>query len=512
MFTNYNPKPTRVWTRVQNTYSTNQNNTNIPNNIVYVPLANQYMSPLNAQQHEQMLQKGNILQYKNNSSNLTKSQKYSQMSKGINATRKKSFATQSETYTNPNMSSMLRVNYVNMPYQNNPSGPFQTDIPNPFNCSSNIIQEGGSLVVNTTVDPCSGQIIKTVPIPNPIMSSTTQSGVPGVSVQLAWYPGVQSWYPRQRTTMPTSLDKWPEGYKGFVSAIDPSSAIPPKIPDIEPFIISPSMPIKPEAPTLTVLLLTAKSIEISWAINITEQIPITSFNIYVNNLLVQNVLNNRFFIAEITNLNIGTNSICITALSNNTESKKSNVVYLYFDNQTKTNEDSLNCTCNYFNKILNNNTVVQINTYLLQYINTANDPTDTTNINMDTYNTLSVGLTNFSNIMDPSCCFYNTIFLYQNILDAITLAFSNKNQLQSTITAAAQYKEDSQTLRDMTKLQDYLKTLGQSMKLFSFSVEPETVTIKPQYAVYNQRYGMPDNLKYDPTKLSEIMRELGISI
>jgi hypothetical protein len=58
----------------------------------------------------QMQKKGDILQYNNNKVNLTKSQKYVQIAKGINSYRRKSFATQSETYTNPNFN--RQVNFV----------------------------------------------------------------------------------------------------------------------------------------------------------------------------------------------------------------------------------------------------------------------------------------------------------------------------------------------------------------------------------------------------------------
>ena len=83
------PIPPRVWSRVQNRCTTNQNNVDVTNDIVYVPLTNQYLTPEQAQYEEQMIQKANILQYKCNSSNLTKKQKYSQISKGFGNLRKK---------------------------------------------------------------------------------------------------------------------------------------------------------------------------------------------------------------------------------------------------------------------------------------------------------------------------------------------------------------------------------------------------------------------------------------
>uniref|UniRef100_A0A6C0EQV7 Uncharacterized protein n=1 Tax=viral metagenome TaxID=1070528 RepID=A0A6C0EQV7_9ZZZZ len=220
---NYNPIPTRVWTRVQNqcTYINTSNN---PNDNVYIPLTNQYVTPLAAQEETQMMSKGNILQYKKNSANLTKNQKYSRISKGFGAARRKCYATQSQTYTNPNTSSLLRVNYNNIPYPNqivgspnNPSGPYQTNVPNPFDCSTNILQDGGNLVCNTYVNPCNGEIIQTNT--NTQCYPSYYSDVPGPITELCWNPKLQTWYPRQRYTMSTSLDKWPQGSDGVISAI-----------------------------------------------------------------------------------------------------------------------------------------------------------------------------------------------------------------------------------------------------------------------------------------------------
>ena len=226
------PIPPRVWSRVQNRCTTNQNNIDIINDIVYIPLTKQYVTPGQAQYEEQILQKGNILQYKNNSSNLTKKQKYTQICKGFGPSRKKCYATQSLTYTNPNTSSYLRANYTNIPPNtlvgtpNNVSGPYQTNVTNPFNCSTDILQEGGNLVCNAIVDPCSGKIIET--FQNPLCYPTTCSDVPGTPIELCWYPNLQTWFPRNRYTMSNGLDKFPTNYKGFVSAVP--------IPDIVPVI------------------------------------------------------------------------------------------------------------------------------------------------------------------------------------------------------------------------------------------------------------------------------------
>jgi titin len=99
-------------------YTTGPNpNTNPPNQYP-VPnpprLWSRFISPcpgINADYNAlNMRRKAEILKYKNNSSNLTKSQEYSMASRNA-LTRKKSWATQSETYTNPNID--------NLPVSNN---------------------------------------------------------------------------------------------------------------------------------------------------------------------------------------------------------------------------------------------------------------------------------------------------------------------------------------------------------------------------------------------------------
>ena len=58
--------------------------------------------------------KGNILQYKDNSSNLTNQERYAQIMKGSWTNRTKTFATQSVDYTNPNTHGFKRVNYTSI--------------------------------------------------------------------------------------------------------------------------------------------------------------------------------------------------------------------------------------------------------------------------------------------------------------------------------------------------------------------------------------------------------------
>jgi hypothetical protein len=223
----YNPIPPRVWSRVQNpcTYI-------IPGSQytqAYIPLTGQVVSQAQADYEAKQIYKGNILQYKGNSARFTKSQRYSQLAKMAGPNRTKVFATQSQTYTNPNTTGLLRVGYSTYPFPNqipgapnNISGPFAYGIPNPYDCSGNSIQDGGTLVCGTFANPCSGEIIKRGPTTATICNPASASNVPGPSL-LCWNNKVQTWFPRQRYVMNNSTNKWPTNYKGFVSAVDISN-------------------------------------------------------------------------------------------------------------------------------------------------------------------------------------------------------------------------------------------------------------------------------------------------
>jgi len=217
----YNPKPTHVWSRLQNqcTYIT-------PNNDytqVYIPLTNQTVTQAHANYETKMFYKGNILQYKCNSAQLTKNQKYSQLANRNGPSRKKNFATQTISYSNPNNSGLLRVGYTTYSFPNeiigapnNISGPFAYDVKNPNECSSNEVQDGGILICGTYSNQCSGEIYKKNNEPTNICNSSTASNVPGDSI-LCWNKKIKTWFPKPKYNN-NSANKWPVNYKGFVKA------------------------------------------------------------------------------------------------------------------------------------------------------------------------------------------------------------------------------------------------------------------------------------------------------
>jgi hypothetical protein len=296
----YNPVPTRVWSRVQNrcTFIDSSDNTAYQN--VYDALSGKTGPLAQALYNDKVIYKGNILQYKKNSSNLTKKQKYTQICKGMWTNRTKSYATQSQTYTNPNTSNLLRVNYSSAPSPGTSyiPGPYNFNIPYPNACISDTIKDGGSLLCNTVANPCTDEVIEVSK--NLQCYSTSCSDVPGPEQLLCWDPQLNTWYPRQRYTMPTSGTKWPEGYKGFVSGL------------------------KPPTPVLTLVSTTSNSVTLSWTVTNDDCIPISSYNIYLNGQIYTTV---SYTTTTITINNLScTNSFYVTSVSNTTESEPSNTI------------------------------------------------------------------------------------------------------------------------------------------------------------------------------------------
>ena len=230
------PQPPRVWYRVQNPFIE--------------------LSPLEADKIA-MLNKGNVLQYKANSSNLTKAQKYSNIAKGLN--NNTTWATQSTRgYTNPNTTSLKRTgNVLNIAISsttgdvigptlepitcpkpiitNNENLPSNIanesntvpDIPPPVEPSEGsnvfpniipvapvepvVIQDGGVLICSVQENVCTGETKST--ISQQLCNPTTDSNVPGQIQDLCWNDGTETWYPRQRYIMTNSGNKFPYNYK-----------------------------------------------------------------------------------------------------------------------------------------------------------------------------------------------------------------------------------------------------------------------------------------------------------
>jgi hypothetical protein len=161
----------------------------------------------------QMLEKANVLQYKKNSAQLTKSQKYALIARGKWINRTKTYATQSDICSNPNTNSLRREGGEAVCFDR--SSPYQYDLLNPFNCdevlcyneltdtSYNVVIDGGILLGNQTVNQCNPSIpVKTTTTES--CNWTTASGVPGKIQKLCWDNRLTSWTPAPRYTMNNS--------------------------------------------------------------------------------------------------------------------------------------------------------------------------------------------------------------------------------------------------------------------------------------------------------------------
>ena len=197
-FNNYVPQPSRDWSRVQNSC---------------VQLS------ISESDKIAMLNKGNVLQYKANSSNLTKAQKYSKIAKGQWINRNTTWATQSARgYTNPNTQSLKRTgNVVNIalnPITGAIIGPTLEPLTCPLipiNSKPIVIQDGGVLICSVQENICTGETKST--ISQQLCNPSTDSDVPGQIQDLCWNDGTQTWYPRQRYIMTNSGNKFPYNYK-----------------------------------------------------------------------------------------------------------------------------------------------------------------------------------------------------------------------------------------------------------------------------------------------------------
>ena len=241
---NYLPNPPRTWSRVQNSMCTTPTDNIDLEQTVRSPLTGKII-PLKLLAYDvSMLKKGNILQYKINSSNLSLPQRYSKIAQGKWTNRNTTWATQSQTYSNPNTNSLKRVNGQNVTLDGilsdiGVSCPSSSDVVNgvlPTTGSSSssavnpvlpklpteeelavtsgvtsiplvsattepttVIQDFGTLLCNVTENICTG--VTSSQKANEFCHPSSESDVPGNVEKLCWNDGLQTWYPRQRYTM-----------------------------------------------------------------------------------------------------------------------------------------------------------------------------------------------------------------------------------------------------------------------------------------------------------------------
>jgi hypothetical protein len=338
----YLPQPPRVWSRVQNSCSLITDTNNYE--LVIDPYTRDVVTSSVFAERIAMLNKGNVLQYKANSSNLTKVQKYTKIAKGQWVNRNTTWATQSTRgYTNPNTTSLKRDGNVNIAIdpitgaiigptiapptcpqpiiQDNEGLPPSVeggdandpDIPPPVEPTPGsdvfppiipvtplepiVIQDGGNLICSVQENICTGETKST--LSQQLCHPTTDSDVPGTIQYLCWNDGTQTWYPRQRYVMTNSTDKWPINYKFLVSAYIPTT------------------PILDASSNCSTIFL-------NWTQSIYSCYSITSYEIYINNSFYKSVSPNT--LKYDLNLENGIYDIYIIAKCDNIVSNPSNTI------------------------------------------------------------------------------------------------------------------------------------------------------------------------------------------
>jgi len=316
----YLPNPPRAWSRVQNSCSLNTDD----NRFVNLPYSNKIIPVASLGLELAMLNKGNVLQYKANSSNLTKAQKYSKIAQGQWVNNNVTWAIQSTRgYTNPNTTSLKRSgNVVNIaidpitgavigptaapptcpqsviPINNglpsNGGGGSDVDDPNipppvePTEGSNTfpdivpdtpiepiVIQDGGVLICSVQENICTGETKST--LSQKLCNPTSDSDVPGRIQELCWNDGNPTWYPRSRYIMTNSTNKWPVNATLFSS-------------------------VKPYPPVITSVTNNCTIVTLTWTQDETC-LPVSGFIIFLNGAPVKTA-DGTVFTTDIFNVEI----------------------------------------------------------------------------------------------------------------------------------------------------------------------------------------------------------------
>jgi hypothetical protein len=205
---NYNPNPTRIGYR--------SNNCEFIYDNIQESIVNPEERDILQQQH-----KGNILQYKHNSTNYSKNIMYSKIIQGKWSNRKKCYASQSVKYTNPNIHFFARSGNTNILLNGTATNEPLTCPPysnlvyynsnQRSNPSNGVIPNGGVFVCNKQENICTGYS-KTINNP-PNCFSTYCSDIPGKERFICYKKTINPYYPKPKRVMTSSGNKFPTNYK-----------------------------------------------------------------------------------------------------------------------------------------------------------------------------------------------------------------------------------------------------------------------------------------------------------
>ena len=254
-----------ICTDLNNYISNNLN----PDDTIYIPILKRYVLISKLDEEFKMHKKGNVLQHahKHHTNKLTKKQIFALLSQK-KWTARKTYATQSESYSNPNIHHLKRVNYnvINtntgaqtnesiscpsyipqtyastLPLNNNSPSivpnilppPPPTPSKNKFtlpdiipvvdNTPTNInIPDGGNLIIGTLSDICTGKTKNICDINTVFCFPSSYSNVPrekGEDKELCYTKGTPTWFEKSKINTSKSIhgNNFPNNYKGLTSA------------------------------------------------------------------------------------------------------------------------------------------------------------------------------------------------------------------------------------------------------------------------------------------------------
>lgn len=129
------------------------------------------------------------------------------------------------------------------------------------------------------------------------------------------------------------------------------------------------------------------------------------------------------------------------------------------------------------------------------------------NLTRSFYQEVSIQLSAPKYIQDELASKYR--YFIGSTLDALQQGLLNYIECSNKDLLVEQYKQKAEILDDNDKLVQYLESRKRRATIFADkTVTVPVATLKPQYAEYIKRYGVPDGLRFDGVLMREIVAEL----
>ena len=154
-----------------------------------------------------------------------------------------------------------------------------------------------------------------------------------------------------------------------------------------------------------------------------------------------------------------------------------------------------------FSSIINSKGFINIQNMLTQYF-LGNIEYVTTNLNIEQYKYLSAQILRLTSKQKKTAIFktfiLNTLQLLYSSLQNISILNQNSVDLEKNT-------ELLEVLKDKERLLAYIKEMNQIINLFpNQTITTTNVKLKPEYQIYINNYGFPENGVFDSKKIALI--------